>query len=67
MNTVAAHSSTIPAAMPPFVASLPHATVGADDAWWVELFGWQAACEEAEPTDERLMRQASLLALLSVA
>ena len=66
MNT-AAHSSTAPAAMPPFVAALPRQTVRADDAWWVELFGWQAACEETEPTDERLMQQASLLALLSVA
>lgn len=62
MNTATAPSTASPT-MPPFTART-------DDAWWIELFGWKAACEEAseaEPTDERLMRQASLLALLSVA
>ncbi|WP_374569387.1 hypothetical protein [Ideonella sp.] len=42
------------------------ADAGTDDAWWVELFGWKSICD-AEPTSERLMHQASLLALLSVA
>jgi hypothetical protein len=53
--------------MPTTAADLPRPTARRnDETWWVELFGWQAACD-AEPTDEHLMRQASLLALLSVA
>lgn len=62
MNTAATVSTFAPTA-PPF-------TPRSDEAWWIELFGWKAACEEtseAESPDERLMRQASLLALLSVA
>lgn len=59
------------AAVPPTPAlTMPPFASRTDDAWWVELFGWKAVCEESndtEPSDERLMRQASLLALLSVA
>lgn len=67
MNAAAIALPTPPAPMPTLAADLPRSDAHrADDAWWVELFGWQAV-NEAEPSDERLMRQASLLALLSVA
>jgi hypothetical protein len=64
------HTATAPTI--PALLMLPHAGPAGtappvDDAWWVELFGWQATCDDVEPTDERLMHQASLLALLSVA
>lgn len=62
MNIVAV-PSTSTLTSPPLAAP-------SDEAWWIELFGWKAACEEpceAEAADDRLMRQASLLALLSVA
>jgi len=66
MNAATA-TSIPPAAMHPSMPVLPRpAARRADDDWWVELFGWKAACD-TEPTDERLLHQASLLALLSVA
>jgi hypothetical protein len=59
--------SNPPVPMPTFASAGTHPVVHhVDDAWWVELFGWKTVCDD-EPTSERLMRQASLLALLSVA
>ncbi|HEX5683023.1 MAG TPA: hypothetical protein VFY73_03215 [Ideonella sp.] len=67
MNAAAIALPKPPTPMPTTAADLPRPPARRnDEAWWVELFGWQAACD-AEPTDEHLMRQASLLALLSVA
>lgn len=65
MNAAALPHLNVP--MPTFARKQPAPTAHRiDDAWWVELFGWQTVCD-AEPTSERLMHQASLLALLSVA
>lgn len=69
MNT-ATTASSAPNTPSNIAFTMPPFTPRSDDAWWVELFGWKAAFDEtseAESPDARSMRQASLLALLSVA